>query len=115
MLRSRDVNGAGRRGGELDPRPSRELAARPDGPADALGYLVERHREYVVQNERDALPRTQMPEHFEQRAADLVVEGDAVGGVVDDVNLDEGRLLLRPHLRLESRACRPELVEAQAP
>ena len=63
------------------PRPPRELAAGADRPADGVGDLVERHGEHVVQHERDPLRRAQPPQHLQQRGTDLVVEGDAVGGV----------------------------------
>ena len=80
--RARRSAGRGAGVGELRPGPARELTTRADGPADRLGDLVERHREHVVQHERHPLPRAQPAQHLEQRGAHLVVEGDAVGGVV---------------------------------
>ena len=61
--------------------PPGELATGADGPAHRLGDLLERHLEYVVQDERHPLTGTQPPQHLQQRGADLVVERDPVGGI----------------------------------
>ncbi len=65
----------------FDSRPPRELATGADGPAHRLGDLLERHLEHVVKHERHPLTGTQPPQHLQQRGADLVVEGDPVGGI----------------------------------
>ena len=74
--------GQPRRGvGELRPGPPGELTTGTDGPAHRLGDLLERQLEYVVQHERHPLAGAQPPQHLQQRGADLVVEGDPVGGI----------------------------------
>ena len=78
----------------------------PDRPADRLGDLVERHREHVVQDERDPLPRTQLSQHLQQRGADLVVEGDAVGGIAVGVDLDQSWFLPEHFVSRRTRADR---------
>src|SRR5690242_2385020 len=63
--------------------PAGELAGRVRAAVDHPGDLVERHREDVVQDEREALGRAEALQHDQQR------ESDRVG---------QHRLLLRPAL-----------------
>ena len=53
----------------------------PTGLPTALGDLLEGHLEDVVKHERHPLAGTQSSQHFQQRGAHFVVEGDPVGRI----------------------------------
>jgi hypothetical protein len=57
--------GTGRGTGHPAPGPTRELPRRCWGSAHDRRDLVERHREQVVQHEREALGRIERVEHDE--------------------------------------------------
>ena len=60
---------------------ARELTGRVGRALEHHRDLVERHREHVVEDEREALGRAQGLEHHEHREADRVGELGLVGGV----------------------------------
>ena len=62
-----------------------QLAARRRGAADDLGHFGEGIPEDIVQDERDALTRSQLVEHDLQGDPDGVGERDVVGGVTDQL------------------------------
>jgi hypothetical protein len=68
--------GLGRRRRTADPAPAAagQLAGGGRGAVDHRADLVERHREHVVQHERQPLGRRQRVEHHEQGEADRVGE-----------------------------------------
>ena len=81
-----------RRGGAHPPAGAAgQLPGRRGRAVDDRGDLLERHREHVMQDERQPLGRAQRFEHHQQRQADrvreqrLVLGVDAVGGVHDRV------------------------------
>ncbi len=61
--------------------PARELAGRVGGPLEHHRDLVERHREHVVEDERESLGRAQRLEHHEHREPDGVGELGLVRGI----------------------------------
>ena len=76
------------------PGSTRELACRLGRPAHDVGDLVERHREHVVQHERNPLSGCKQVEHDEQRGPDGVSRERLMLGVVDAIRppVEVGRL-----------------------
>jgi hypothetical protein len=108
----------GRWRGRADAAPGRggELTARGRGAAGDLGHLVEGVAEDVVQDERYALGRRHRLERNEERHADRLVQGDAVGRVGGGPLGGVGQRLGDPlaDIAFAAGAGRPQQVEADA-
>jgi len=96
--------------GALDPAPcaAGRLPGRGRGAPDDRGDLVERHREHVVEHERDPFGRGKLFEHHEHGEADRVGQERFVLRVHPAVAVRD-RLV---HLRLQ-RFLTPRLAGAQ--
>ena len=66
---------------DLHPGPAGQLAAGGRRFAQRLRDGGERHLEDIVQDERHPFSRRQAVKHDEEGEADLIVEGNPVGGV----------------------------------
>jgi hypothetical protein len=74
----------GRHRGVLHPpaSPAGQLPGGRGRAADDPGDVLERHREHVVQDEREPLGRCQRPQHHQHREPDLVREYGLLLGIV---------------------------------
>ncbi len=95
---------------EFGPCAPRQLTAGTDRAAHGLRDRVEGDTEYVVQHEGDPFTGAEPAQYFEQRGADLVIEGDPVGRV----EAARCRLVLDVAGALVPGAGRAHLVETEA-